>query len=141
MTFVNFYESVTDGPTDGPTDRRTDGRKDKPTYRDARTHLKSVHVFLFTRLLALLHRFLFYSTKIASRAKEKRFEDSKILTWSSLGLESARELRMRIELDLNNILKEHFKEHFKNKLSVFQSYFLILLSYKKLIAIAFYFRI
>ena len=26
----------TDGPTDGPTD----GRMDKPSYRDARTHLK-----------------------------------------------------------------------------------------------------
>ena len=25
----------------GPTDRRTDGRTDKPSYRDARTHLKT----------------------------------------------------------------------------------------------------
>ena len=32
----------TDRPTDGPTDRRTDGRTDTPSYRDARTHLKSV---------------------------------------------------------------------------------------------------
>ena len=35
----------TDGPTDGPTDRRTDGRTDgrtdTPSYRDARTHLKT----------------------------------------------------------------------------------------------------
>ena len=29
-------------PTDGPTNRRTDGRTDRPSYRDARTHLKSV---------------------------------------------------------------------------------------------------
>ena len=35
-----FYESITKhyGPTDGPTDRRTDTR----SYRDARTHLKSL---------------------------------------------------------------------------------------------------
>ena len=38
MIFVNFYESVTDGRTDGPTDR--------PGYRDARTHLKTVFLQL-----------------------------------------------------------------------------------------------
>ena len=32
---------VTDRPTDGPTDGRTDGRTDTPSYRDARTHLKT----------------------------------------------------------------------------------------------------
>ena len=37
----------TNGPTDGPTDRPTDGRTDIPTYRDARTHLKSY--FLWKR--------------------------------------------------------------------------------------------
>ena len=31
----------TDGPTDGRTDRPTDGRTDIPSYRDARTHLKT----------------------------------------------------------------------------------------------------
>ena len=31
----------TDGRTDGRTDRPTDGRTDTPSYRDARTHLKS----------------------------------------------------------------------------------------------------
>ena len=28
------------GHTDGRTDGRTEGRKDRPSYRDARTHLK-----------------------------------------------------------------------------------------------------
>ena len=32
-----FNSCVTDGPTDGPTD----GRTDTPSYRDARTHLKT----------------------------------------------------------------------------------------------------
>ena len=32
-----FDESV----TDGPTDRQTDGRTDRPSYRDARSHLKT----------------------------------------------------------------------------------------------------
>ena len=32
-----FYESVTDGRTDGPTN----GRTDRPSYRDARMHLKN----------------------------------------------------------------------------------------------------
>ena len=32
----------TDRPTDRPTDRRTDGPTDTRSYRDARTHLKSV---------------------------------------------------------------------------------------------------
>ena len=32
LTFIVFYESITDGPTDGRTNR--------PTYRDKRTHLK-----------------------------------------------------------------------------------------------------
>ena len=39
--FATFYESVTDGRTDGPMDRRTD----RPSYRDARTHLK-IWIFL-----------------------------------------------------------------------------------------------
>ena len=30
-----------EGRTDGGTDRRTDGRMDRPSYRDARTHLKT----------------------------------------------------------------------------------------------------
>ena len=29
-----------DGPADGPTDRRTYGQMDKPSYRDAWTHLE-----------------------------------------------------------------------------------------------------
>ena len=37
-------EGVPDGPTDGPTDGwtygRTYGQTDKPSYRDAKTHLK-----------------------------------------------------------------------------------------------------
>ena len=45
IDFPVFDESVTngrtDGPTDGPTDRPTDGRTDTPSYRDARTHLKT----------------------------------------------------------------------------------------------------
>ena len=32
-----------DGRTDGHTDGRTYGRTDTPSYRDARTHLKSGH--------------------------------------------------------------------------------------------------
>ena len=32
--------SDTDQRTNGPMERRTDGWTDKPTYRDARTHLK-----------------------------------------------------------------------------------------------------
>ena len=32
---------------DGWTDGRTDGRMDKPSYRDARTHLKIRNVFYF----------------------------------------------------------------------------------------------
>ena len=36
-----FYKSVTDGPTDQPTNRPTDQRTDTPSYRDARTHLKT----------------------------------------------------------------------------------------------------
>ena len=39
--FIDFDESVTNGPTDGPTDRRTD----KASYRDARTHLKMKTIF------------------------------------------------------------------------------------------------
>ena len=35
-------ESVPDGPTDG----RTYGWTDKPSYRDARTHLKTLTAFL-----------------------------------------------------------------------------------------------
>ena len=30
-------------PTDGNTDKRTDGLMDKPSYRDARTHLKPLN--------------------------------------------------------------------------------------------------
>ena len=44
--FLVFYESVidrrTEGRSDGRTDGPTDGRRDRPSYRDARTHLKSV---------------------------------------------------------------------------------------------------
>ena len=38
-----FYEKKVkcDGRTDGPTDGRTDERTDTPSYRDARTHLKT----------------------------------------------------------------------------------------------------
>ena len=35
--FTKFDESATDGPTNQPTNQRTD----KPSYRDARTHLKT----------------------------------------------------------------------------------------------------
>ena len=42
--FGEFKECVTDRPTDGRTDGPTvgptDRRSDKPSYRDARTHLK-----------------------------------------------------------------------------------------------------
>ena len=36
--FWGYDECVPDGTTDGPTDQRTD----RPSYRDARTHLKSL---------------------------------------------------------------------------------------------------
>ena len=39
-----FNSCVTDGRTDRRTDRRTDGRTDIPSYRDARTHLKTKQV-------------------------------------------------------------------------------------------------
>ena len=43
-----FHESITyihtDRRTDGPTDRRTD----TPSYRDARTHLKTVGLYMYT---------------------------------------------------------------------------------------------
>ena len=32
---------------DRPTDRSTDGRRDTPSYRDARTHLKTAAIFPF----------------------------------------------------------------------------------------------
>ena len=35
--------SRTDRPTDRPTDGPTDGRTDTPSYRDARTHLKTIY--------------------------------------------------------------------------------------------------
>ena len=40
---VHFSEIqlVCNGRTDGPTDGRTDGRTYTPSYRDARTHLKT----------------------------------------------------------------------------------------------------
>ena len=49
MLFLQKRDIHTDGRTDGPTDRRTDrrtdgptdGRTDTPSYRDARTHLKT----------------------------------------------------------------------------------------------------
>ena len=44
IDFPVLDESVTRGrtnhPTDGPTDGPTNGRTDRPSYRDARTHLK-----------------------------------------------------------------------------------------------------
>ena len=45
-----YYKKVkcdgpTEGPTDGPTDGRTDGWTDIPSYRDARTHLKTIFCF------------------------------------------------------------------------------------------------
>ena len=38
-------DGPTDGRMDGPTDRRTDGRTHPPSYRDARTHLKTKNFF------------------------------------------------------------------------------------------------
>ena len=37
---------LTDGHTDGNTDGRTDGHTDRPSYIDARTHLKIVNTRL-----------------------------------------------------------------------------------------------
>ena len=36
----------TDGRTDGRTDGQTDGWTDTPSYRDARTHLKTMNLYL-----------------------------------------------------------------------------------------------
>ena len=41
LEFWRNEECVPDGPTDRRTDRPTDGRTVKPSYRDARTHLKT----------------------------------------------------------------------------------------------------
>ena len=38
---ISEIQLVCDRPTDGPTDGRTDRRTDMPSYRDARTHLKT----------------------------------------------------------------------------------------------------
>ena len=38
--FLKKRYGQTDGRTDGHTDGWTDGRADRPSYRDARTHLK-----------------------------------------------------------------------------------------------------
>ena len=40
VVFGDFSFMLTDGHTDGRTDTRTYGRTDRPSYRDARTHLK-----------------------------------------------------------------------------------------------------
>ena len=41
MRFCHFLQKHY-GRTDGPTDGPTDGRMDTPSYRDARTHLKTI---------------------------------------------------------------------------------------------------
>ncbi len=38
LIFPSFFTKAS--PTHGPTDRWTDGRTDRPSHRDARTHLK-----------------------------------------------------------------------------------------------------
>ena len=42
--FIDFDESVTNRRTNQPTDGRTDHWTDKASYRNARTHLKSVFI-------------------------------------------------------------------------------------------------
>ena len=45
---------LTDGPMDGPTDRRLDQQMNRPSYRDAWTHLKTW--VRETRVLKFVHR-------------------------------------------------------------------------------------
>ena len=47
----------TDRRTDGRTDRRTDGRTDTPSYRDARTHLKSISILKYNSIVWISSKF------------------------------------------------------------------------------------
>ena len=64
--FSDFYKSVTDGPTDGPTDGRTDGRTDTPSYRDARTHLKTKEKFKVDKACFSNYKGLIWNVRVSS---------------------------------------------------------------------------
>ena len=88
---INAEKVKCDGRTDGPTDGRTDGRTDRrtdrpidgptdqrtgrPSYRDARTHLKRDENPLFLRLGLRKKK----ERKEKKRAKTKKEEKSKEL--------------------------------------------------------------
>ena len=69
-------QSVPDGPTDlrpaGQTDGRTYGRTDKPSFRDAKTHLKNLKVDLMILILSSPFPPVFQLHRVRTSAAKRR---------------------------------------------------------------------